>query len=389
MRVYFAPSGIGLGHVGRCLPIAEELKQLGIESFFSAYGQGVAYLKQTRFRTVLAAPIGFAVRRDGTVDVRWSLISPGLRLVPMLLHQLVHEIRLMEMHRPDVVISDTRITPIIAARLLRIPCIVILNQYSIIIPRQRRFFNLAKIVDGFNLTVIGWIWNLADHTVIADFPEPYTLSIVNLRIPKSRLRNVKFVGPMIPVKPEDLEKREKLRKSFGVEDDRKIVFAAISGPIGEKRHLIDVLSKILSRFPEEYAVFMSTGVPDGNSEPTRNGNLTIIPWLKDRFELIKASDIIISRAGHGTLSQAMYFGKPVVVIPTPSHTEQFGNALRASSLGFARILKQENLTFSNLLGCVDYLSNSKDPCQRAEEIRSEVTKLNGIDSILKIILQCE
>jgi len=292
----------------------------------------------------------------------------------------------METHSPDIVVSDTRITPIIAAHILRIPCIVMLNQYSIIIPRQRRFFNLAKIIDGFSLTVIGWIWNVADHTVIADYPEPYTLSIVNLRIPKSRLGNVRLVGPMIPVKPEDLEKREKLRKRFGVEDDRKIVFAAISGPIGEKKHLIDLLSKILSRFPEEYAVFMSTGMPNGNSKPTRNGNLTVIPWLKNRFELIKAADIIISRAGHGTLSQAMYFGKPVVVIPTPSHTEQFGNALTASSLGFAKILKQEKLTFRNLLRCVDHLSNSEDLSRRTEEIQSEVAKLNGVDSILKIIL---
>ncbi len=388
MKVYFAPSGIGLGHVGRCLPIAEELERLGIESFFSTYGQGVAYLKQTGFRTELAAPIGFAVRRDGTVDLKWSLVSPGPRLIPMLLNQLVREIRLIRVHHPDIVVSDTRITPIIAACLLGIPSIAILNQYSIVIPRKQ-FLNLARIVDGFSLTVIGWIWNLADHIIITDFPEPYTLSTVNLRIPPSRLGNVKMVGPMIPVRPEDLEKREELRKSFGVEDDRKIVFAPISGPVGEKRHLIDVLSEILSRFPEEYAVFMSTGVPDGNSRPTRKGNLTMIPWLKNRFELIKASDLIISRAGHGTLSQAMYFGKPTVVIPTPSHPEQFGNALRASSLGFAKILKQDDLTFDNLLRYVDDLSDSEDRSRKVEKMRSEVAKLNGINSILKIILDAK
>jgi len=385
MRVYFAPCGIGLGHVGRCLPIAEELKKRGGCSLFSAYGQGVAYIKERGFHAEHAYPVGFAVSYDGTVDFRWSLVSPGPRFIPILLNQLSREIRLIETYRPDIVVADTRVTPIIAARLLGVPSIVILNQYWVIVPRRRRFFNLAKIVDGFNLTVIGWLWSLPDYTVITDFPEPYTLSIANLRVPSSRLRNLELVGPVVPVRPEDLEGREKLRRKFGVVGRRKIVFAAISGPIGEKRYLIDLLLKILPRFPKEYAVFMSMGVPEGGSEPIRDGNLTIIPWLENRFELMKASDVIISRAGHGTLSQAMYFGKPAVVIPTPNHTEQFGNAWRASTLGFARVLRQEDLTLRNLLECVDCLSNSGEQLQRAEEIRSKVANLNAIESILEIM----
>jgi len=386
MKVYFAPSGIGLGHVGRCFPIAEALERIGVDTVFSTYGQGVAYLKDRGAHIESAPPIGFSVRHDGTVDFRWSLVSPGLRLLPIVLNQLANEIRIIERHEPEVIVADSRVTPIIAGRLLGIPSIVILNQYSIIIPRRRRLLNLAKIVDGFNLTVIGRLWSLADYVAVADFPEPYTLSAVNLRIPSSRLRNLRLVGPVIPVKPESLEGRDTLREKFGVGNDRKIIFAAISGPVGEKKYLIRILLRVLPKFPEEYAIFMSTGTPGGGSEPVRKGNLTLFPWLKERFELIKASDIIISRAGHSTLSQAMYFGKPTIVVPTPSHTEQFGNALKASSIGFAEMLKQEDLNYVSLLECVERLSHSEDRLRRAEKIRSEVSRIDAVDSILKMIL---
>lgn len=109
--------------------------------------------------------------------------------------------------------------------------------------------------------------------------------------------------------------------------------------------------------------------------------------MKNRFELIKASDIIISRAGHGTLSQLMHFGKPAIVIPTPSHTEQFGNALRASAFGFAEILKQEDLNYRSLLERVERLSHSEDRLRRAEEIHSEISKIDAVDSILRMILE--
>jgi UDP:flavonoid glycosyltransferase YjiC (YdhE family) len=386
MRVYFAPSGLGLGHVGRCLPIAEELRRLGITSFFSGYGQGVAYLKRTGFLTKSVPPIGLAVRPDGTIDFKWTLISPGPRFIPILLKQLSHEIRLIETYRPDVVVADSRATPIAAARLLGIPNVLILNQYSIVVPRRRRFFNLAKIFDGFLLTVVGGLWGLADSIVVTDFPEPYTLSLVNLRIPSPYLNKLRLIGPVVSARPEDFEDRRQLRKKFGVKNSRKLVYAAISGPVGEKRYLVDRLLEILPRFPDRYVVFLSTGVPNGSTEQTRKGNLTVIPWLENRFELIKACDLLICRGGHGTLSQAMFFGKPTIVIPTPSHTEQFGNALRASAFGFAKILKQENLTFENLLEYVDSLSNSEEMLKRAEEISSNVSDIDAKNSLIEIIL---
>ena len=46
MRVLFCPSGVGLGHVGRCIPIARRLERDGAQVLFSTYREGIRYVKE-------------------------------------------------------------------------------------------------------------------------------------------------------------------------------------------------------------------------------------------------------------------------------------------------------------------------------------------------------
>ena len=50
MKVYIAACGMGLGHVGRCLPIAKRLRELGIEVVFSTYGDAVYEASSAGFK---------------------------------------------------------------------------------------------------------------------------------------------------------------------------------------------------------------------------------------------------------------------------------------------------------------------------------------------------
>jgi UDP-N-acetylglucosamine--N-acetylmuramyl-(pentapeptide) pyrophosphoryl-undecaprenol N-acetylglucosamine transferase len=75
MRVYFAPCGIGLGHVGRCIPIARKLENADI--VFSTYREGINYVKQEGFPLIEAPPIVFQVKPDGRVDFRQTAVTQG------------------------------------------------------------------------------------------------------------------------------------------------------------------------------------------------------------------------------------------------------------------------------------------------------------------------
>lgn len=387
MRVYFAPCGIGLGHVGRCVPIARKLFEKNIDVVFSTYREGIDYVEQEKFPLVKAPPIGFQVKPDGTVDFRQTAINPGPFLASFtFLKQINSEVRTIENLKPDVVVSDSRASPLLAARMLRIPRICILNQFQAIIPRRKRFLRLAKFADFITLTLIGKIWTSGNTLLIPDFPPPYTISVGNLNIPKFYRKNVRLIGPIIPVNPNQLPTKKELRKKLKLPDDKPVIFAPISGPIKERAFLTGILRRILLEFPEDYEILISLGYPNTDEKPLHHGNVTIYKWMPNRFEYLKASDLVIGRAGHGTLTQCMCYGKPMILIPTPSHTEQLVNARQAKNLGIAKIIPQEELNKEKLLNTVKQTLKS-EITKRTEEVQREAIKHDGLANSVKTIIE--
>ncbi len=378
MRVYFAPCGIGLGHVGRNLPIAKKLLENNNEILFSTYQEGIRYIENEKLPLTKAPPIGFQVKPDGTIDFRRTVINPGPFFASFtLLKQVNAEVEAIERFKPNVVVSDSRISPLLAARILGIPRICILNQFQVIIPRRKRFLRLARFADSITLTLIGKIWTSGNTVLIPDFPQPYTVSTGNLNIPKSYRKNVKLIGPILPIQPDELETEEKLRKKLNLPEDKPVIFAPISGPTREKAFLTGILRKILLEFPEDYEVVTSLGYPNSDTEPVRYGNVTIYKWIPNRFEYLKACDLTIGRAGHGTITQAMCYGKPIILVPTPSHTEQVINAKQAEKMGVAKIISQEKLCRDKLLKTIQQILEG-EMLRKLGEIQKEALKYNGL-----------
>ncbi|MEM3005760.1 MAG: hypothetical protein QXJ79_03490, partial [Candidatus Bathyarchaeia archaeon] len=86
VRIYISPCGLGLGHVGRCLPIAEELRRRGAEILFSTYQEGLEYLKKGGFPVVSAPSMRMEVL-EGRIDLKMSSVKGGLKAPPRFLNQ--------------------------------------------------------------------------------------------------------------------------------------------------------------------------------------------------------------------------------------------------------------------------------------------------------------
>ena len=137
MRVYMAPCGIGLGHITRLHPIAEELNKRGISTVFSTYLDGLEYAKRNRLPTFEAVPLNFRVTADGAIDFKMTAATAGFSLgIRTFLRQVTREIQFLKRFRPDVVVSDSRASSLVAARLLRIPVALVLNQFRVEIMRR-------------------------------------------------------------------------------------------------------------------------------------------------------------------------------------------------------------------------------------------------------------
>ncbi len=389
VRIYFGVCGIGLGHAGRCVPIARKLMNEGAEILFSTYRDAIGYIKQEGLPLVEAPSIGFRVKPDGTVDFRQTVANPGPIFASFtLMKQIEAEIEFMRAFKPDIVVSDSRVSPLLAAKLLGIPDLCILNQFQIIIPRRNRLLRLAKLVDTGALATIGKIWTSgAAHLMIPDFPPPYTLSAGNLRIPESYGKRVQLIGPILPVHPDDLPSKQELRSRLGLDADLPLVFAPISGPTKERAYFTGILAQILRNFPDHYQVVLSLGYPNSSMEPINYGNVTIYGWIPNRFEHLKACDLIISRAGHGTITQAMCYGKPMILVPTPGHTEQLNNARRVRELGVANVLDQDALNKEILVDAIGNILTDRSYVTRTEKLQKLVSKLNGLDAAVETMIK--
>ena len=369
LRVYVAPCGIGLGHIARCEPIADALVAQGAQVVYSTYLDGLDYARRRGLPTLPTVPIGFKVKEDGTVDFKMTAATSGFSLgVRRFLRQVTAEIRNIKRFKPDVVVSDSRVSSLVAGKLMHVPVALILNQYRVeivgkpstrkITPVERLFFLIANVFWLFFRTLLGGVWARSDVMLIPDFPAPYTISASNLAIPKRYRRKVKLIGPVVAQELSQRSSGSALNSSLFFACRKPIIYAAVSGPKTERIVLANLLYDALSRFPGDYEIVVSRGEPNGRSDPVRKGNLTVYDWVEDQYDLLRASSLVISRAGHGTIMKAIMLGKPMILVPIPDHTEQFGNAKRAYQLGLGEIVPQWEVTVERLLDATKRLLHS-------------------------------
>jgi UDP-N-acetylglucosamine--N-acetylmuramyl-(pentapeptide) pyrophosphoryl-undecaprenol N-acetylglucosamine transferase len=131
---------------------------------------------------------------------------------------------------------------------------------------------------------------------------------------------------------------------------------------------------------------MSLGYPASPPDPVKYGNLVIYRWMPNRFEYLKACDLVVARAGHGTVAQALCYGKPMILIPTPNHTEQYNNAKKVAALGVAQVLEQQNLKETLFKATEKMLSDGKH-VERAKEIMKEIEGIDGLETAARMIKQ--
>jgi UDP:flavonoid glycosyltransferase YjiC (YdhE family) len=388
--LYIGPCGLGLGHITRCDAIARELSSEGVDVLFSSYLDALDYLKRSGFTYFSAIPLSFRTREDGTIDPKMTMSQNGVTVgVWGFIRQLIGEVRQISAFEPDVVISDTRISTLIAAFILRKPRILILNQYSVQMPKDDRKHRLAdrpmlfaaKIIWRYISAMLELAWGVSDLIIVPDLKAPYTISRYNLAIPPGIRRKVRLVGPLTPSR---LNIPNGIRHS-GIA--RPLVFACVSGPATDRKYLVNKLTDILKEFPEDYELVLSCGDPNGSFGEKRIGNLMVHEWMTEQsyWKTFKRAEVIVSRAGHETIMKAISEGKPLVLIPPPNHTEQANNARRAEELGVAVVLDQSRLNTQELARAIS--TSLKNNRENARRLTGTLGSVSGIRAVVEAVSQ--
>jgi len=398
MRVYLSPCGMGVGHVSRCRTIVDALVERDWSVLVSTYSTGLEYARRLGYTTVEAVPLWMKTNSEGRIDFKLTAAtSPGFfRGLWSIIRQIVAEIRNIQHFRPTLVISDSRPSCLIAARLLGVPSIAILNQFKVRIARKpseghtspldRAFFFIANVVWWFVGVVIGWFWSFADKILIPDLPPPYTISSDNLSIPRRCARKVEFVGPLLNTSCSSSSKRVVEDRS-GRASGMPLILVPLSVPLEEGYGFTGRVEKILEGLSDRYRIVMSRGRVSGSNEAERKGNLKVYDWIHGLDEYLEACDLVVSRAGHMTVLSSLAYGKPLLIIPIPDHPEQLSNACRASELGVAKVLAAEELTADLLGSTIDRMLNSPEYARRAAEIRDLICQMKGLDKVIAAVTQ--
>src|SRR5437867_11086072 len=127
--------------------VADLLRENGAEVRFSSYGEAANYVSLRGYRCVTVAPVEFAWSMEGGFSVKDSLANI-LRWFANFSRQVNQETRSMTACNPEVVVSDSRLSPLVAAKLLNIPSIVLLNQVKLLLSPRLRELAIARMFEN-------------------------------------------------------------------------------------------------------------------------------------------------------------------------------------------------------------------------------------------------
>jgi len=378
VRAHVAVCGIGFGHASRSLPIIRRLLARGHDVTVTSYGDGLSYLKASGVEVNAVTGVDYGRSPDGGVSVRWTILR-NLLLPLKVSHQILQEMALIERWRPEVVLSDTRASAVIAARALGVPVLTLLNQYrtAIIHRKHQRAVEVANAL----IDLVPRVWNLSEKVLVADYPPPYTISSRNLPLRESEVRKVEFVGPVLGVRRDEYPEREGAKQILGFRPDEPLVCVLTTGPASERKSFRERVLGALEGIADLQVLF-SLGEPGSGGKQVKGKHL-IVPWLEDEHLALSAADVVISRAGQTTVLKSIAFGCRMVLMPVPDHAEQTGNAASAASKGLAVVVDQRDLNPDSLRSAVLSALELDDA---PFSFYAELTRsLGGLERVLELV----
>ena len=193
----------------------------------------------------------------------------------------------------------------------------------------------------------------------------------------------------VPNKNCPEESQEECKKKLGFEADKPLllVFGGSQGAMKINNALYECLDKT----PKSFQLLHLTGQED-NSEFIEKAEAagikhSILTSSSAMQDCLRASDLIVCRAGASSLAEIAFFEKATLFIPLKIAAEnhQYYNAEIAEKANAAKILKEDDLSAESLSKEInDWLQNRDKWDEMAKNIAA-LKKLSVSQSVIKSI----
>jgi UDP:flavonoid glycosyltransferase YjiC (YdhE family) len=102
-----------------------------------------------------------------------------------------------------------------------------------------------------------------------------------------------------------------------------------------------------------------------------------------QMQVLPVVDLVVTHGGNNTITETMYFGKPVVVLPL--FEDQWDNAQRVHELGFGIRLDAYQCSERELLTAIDRLLSDKALNERLRKVSQRIQSDNSIAKLPEMI----
>lgn len=285
MKVLFAVTGIGLGHVIREEAIINELKkrERDAEILVMGFGTSFNYFKD-KFKTYRI--IGHRLSGDVCKTSSFKMIMENLLYFFVFFIDFFSVLFRLLFIRPDLVVVDADPVVVYASKVACRKIVYIWN-YDL---------NEVKFIKKKVSIQRGGVWLFVKTCYLFS-----NKVIIPVLLQKERVEGkVNYIGKIIrpysKLSKKDLMKKLKLKK--------EPLIVGIGGSEFGKEFVEEIL-RVADEFKEDFIVF---GLDWKNKK-----NVRFFKFKENFLDYLKVSKGVICLAGHNTLSEALAFGKPILV----------------------------------------------------------------------------
>ncbi len=182
--------------------------------------------------------------------------------------------------------------------------------------------------------------------------------------------------------------KEEALKKFGLEIGKKTLLI-IGGSLGAmpvnraiEKHLDEIQKK-------DWQMIWQTGKNHFEKfKKYDSPNIKVLPFINDMEKAYAAADLIISRAGAGSISELAIVGKPVILVPSPYVAEdhQTKNAQALVDIDAAVLIKEKDLD-NELLKTIQKIFSDEAFYQKLSENLKKIAKSEAVEHIVDDIIK--
>jgi UDP-N-acetylglucosamine--N-acetylmuramyl-(pentapeptide) pyrophosphoryl-undecaprenol N-acetylglucosamine transferase len=346
-KVFISGGGTG-GHYYPALAVSEKLKEEGFSIVYIGTKNGIEGKKGFPFGEKFLFEMG---------SLRGKSLFKTLKNFISLSKSTISTIKLMKKEKPNFAICFGGYTSVpvgISSFLLGVPL----------------YIHEQNSIPSFTNIILG------------KFAKKIFITFINS---KKYFKANKVIESGLPIRKKlkenlDLTKEE-ARKKLNIKED-KFVILIFGGSQGAKR--LGELAVSLSKDLKEMEFVLITGKNFKISGKIPE-NLKTIEYTEDMHNFYKAADLVISRAGAGTVYELMAFNKYSIYIPFPyaASNHQYWNVKWLKDLGLSDVIEEKDLNYHIIKNKILELYENKEKLKKID-LRNLV-KLNSEEIILDTI----